>query len=110
MATHMFPTSILLTREWPQRILPSTAAVFFDSVGCQFLSIEDIYIGQHHSSRLPLISSLEYSMGDLLFGMMEHRTTIPPKRLTMAVCQRITSFILPGTNNQVYNFLRPLGS
>jgi hypothetical protein len=37
--TQVFPSSILLLEEWPQRILPSAMIAFFDNNGQQFLSI-----------------------------------------------------------------------
>jgi hypothetical protein len=47
-------------------------------------------------------------MGDLLFGTLEYQTTIPPKRLMMALCLHMIGFILPKGNTQVYNLPRSL--
>lgn len=107
MATHTFPTNIFMTREWPQLMLPSVVVIFFDSAGCQFLSVQDVYISKRHRSGHPYVFPSQYHAGELHFGTMEHRTTTPPTRLTTTLCRRIASNILLGINIQVYHFQRP---
>jgi len=85
----VFPSSILLLEEWPQRILPSATIVFFDNNGQQFLSIDDVYISRQHADGHPLVSLANYNTGDLLFGTLQHFTTAPPSIVATAFCRRI---------------------
>jgi hypothetical protein len=102
--TQVFLSSILLLEEWPQRILPSATITFFDNNGQQFLSIEDIYISKQHADSHPLISPVNYDMGDLLFGTLQHFTTTPPTIVATALCRHIMGQVDAG---QVYLFPRP---
>ena len=53
--TPAFPNSILLTRQWPQHIVPATTIFFFDEIGSQFLSINDVYITSDNRLGQPCI-------------------------------------------------------
>jgi hypothetical protein len=74
---------------------------FFDNNSQQFLSIEDIYISKQHADSHPLISLVNYNMGDLLFGTLQHFTTTPPTIVATALCRHIMGQVDAG---QVYLF------
>jgi hypothetical protein len=102
--TQAFPSSILLLETWPQCILPSATVIFFDSNGQQFLSIADVYINKQQADGCPLISPAFDNTGDLLFGTLQHFTTMPPTMIATTFCKHIRGFVDAG---QVHSFPRP---
>jgi hypothetical protein len=77
---------------------------FFDNNSQQFLSIEDIYISKQHADSHSLISLVNYDMGDLLFGTLQHFTMTPPTIVATALCRHIMGQVDAG---QVYLFPQP---
>jgi hypothetical protein len=79
--------------------------IFLHNNGCQFLSIDDIYITNDNTSGQPRISPSEHDMENMVFGALENQSTLPPTRLTMTLCVRIPNMRL--TAAYAYNLRRP---
>lgn len=81
-------------------ILPSTTVIFFDVIGCMFLSARNIYIIMHHDSGHPYLSPSQYNVSQLILGDILNLMMTPPTRITSTICRHVTGFILPSIDNQ----------
>lgn len=86
MLPHTQTASIRMAEVWPQRIVHAVNTVFFNDAGCQFLSIDDIYIDLNRETRWPVISSSHYDHGSFFNCELLGLTTTPTHR--GAICLR----------------------
>jgi hypothetical protein len=103
------PTSMLMARACHKDIVPSVTVIFFDALDRQFLYVENSYIGMHRDLRHPHLSPKDFNEGEFMFGNMLHLTMTPSTHIMSTIFHRMTGYILPNIENQIYihGFERP---
>lgn len=83
------------------------AFTFFDSMGCRYMTINDVAITINTNTRLHSLLLYELNGIDFMFGEMLYLATSLAHHVPSAISCKISSYILPNTNNNISGFEGP---